>query len=341
MFTAAAALNGGVTRPGTIVLDQREMTFGSQTIHNSDYKSCAAFASGVQCSSARPTGRLQLRDAIAYSRNLATANVALHLDRTMGGSARKLYATWKTFGIGSPTGVDVAGEVGGIAPDPQTTAWQPIDLAERAFGQAVAVTQLQLANGYATMVNGGYRLQPHVLESIGATTAETPAPERAISAPVADELKGLLEHVTASVPWYAEGSLIRGFQIGGKTGTAQVWDATRHKYTFNRFNFSFVGFAGGDAPRVVVALRIADAVPHVKAQGQLELIVTHYQLFRRIASDALARLDIPKASDPNAGHTEPGSAAQRSLEPGAYAKWRQSQHPGRGQHHQNHPNGGG
>ncbi len=284
MFTAAAAMAGGTVRPGTIVHDRRQMTFGPQTIHNSDWKSM---------------GAMTLRDAVAYSRNLAMANVALHLDRTQAGSARKLYSMWKTFGIGAPTGVDVSGEVAGIAQDPQTTPWQPIDIADRAFGQSVAVTQLQLANGYATMVNGGYRVQPHLLVSIGSgPPAQTPEPQRAISPGLADELKGVLEHVTASVPWYAQGSLIPGYQIGGKTGTAQIWDSTNNKYTKNRFNFSFVGFAGGDAPRVVVAVRIADAVPTVKGQGDLQVIISSYQLFHRIASDALARLDVPKSSDP-------------------------------------------
>ena len=184
MFTAAAAMAGGAVRPGTIVHDRRQMKFGPQTIHNSDHLSM---------------GAMTLRDAIAYSRNLATASVALHLDRTVAGSARKLYSTWKTFGIGSPTGVDVSGEVGGIAQDPATTPWQPIDLANRAFGQSVAVTQLQLANGYATMVNGGYRVQPHVLVSIGSgPPAPKPEPQRAIPASLADELKGVLEHVTSA-----------------------------------------------------------------------------------------------------------------------------------------------
>jgi cell division protein FtsI (penicillin-binding protein 3) len=316
-------------RPGSIVRDQAKMTFGPQTIHNGDHKSM---------------GRMSLRDAIAYSRNLATANVALDLGTTLASSARALYSTWKTFGIGSSTGVDVSGEVSGIAPDPATTPWQPIDLADRAFGQSVAVTPLQLANGYATMVNGGYHVQPHVVAAIDKVDTHPPAPQRAISASLADQLKGVLEHVTSSVPWYAEGSLIRGYQIGGKTGTAQVWDSAHGTYTRNLFNFSFVGFAGGDAPRAVVAVRIGPARPNAIAQGDLELIITSYQLFHRIATDALARLDVPKASDPNAGRPEPGSAAQESLEPGAYEKWLHSGASGNtssGQHRHHHRNAGG
>src|SRR5205807_2348226 len=118
-------------------------------------------------------------------------------------------------------------------PDPATTPWQPIDLADRAFGQSVAVTPLQLANGYATMVNGGYHVQPHVVAAVNNVDTHPAAPQRAISAPLADELKGVLEHVTSSVPWYAAGSLIPGYQIGGKTGTAQVYDPVKGKYSYN------------------------------------------------------------------------------------------------------------
>jgi cell division protein FtsI (penicillin-binding protein 3) len=326
MFTAAAAMVDGKMKPGTIVHDQTKMTFGTQTIHDSDHKSM---------------GNLPLRDAIAYSRNLATANVALHLAGSTAASAAKLYATWKTFGIGSRTGVDVADEVSGIAQDPSQVPWQPLDLANRAFGQSVAVTPLQLANGYATMVNGGYRVQPHVLAAIDTTASPDPAPKRVISETLAGELKGVLEHVTASVPFYAQGALIPHYEVGGKTGTAQVWDATRDKYTYNRFNFSFVGYAGGDVPKVIIAVRIADAVPNAPAQGQLELIITSFQLFHRIASDALARFDVPKASDPDAGLPEPGSAAQRDLDPGAYRVWLRQQHHGTSPPgHQQHDSGG-
>ena len=66
-----------------------------------------------------------------------------------------------------PTGIDLAGEVGGLVRDPGLKPWRQIDLANGAFGQGVAVTPIQLATAYAALVNGGTLVQPHVVKSIG------------------------------------------------------------------------------------------------------------------------------------------------------------------------------
>lgn len=306
MFTAAAALKGGAMTPATKVHDRQSLTFGSQTIHNSDRISM---------------GVMKFRDAIAYSRNLAMASVAAKLDRSVPKSAARLYDTWKTLGIGSPTGVDLSGEVAGIVPNPADQVWQPLDLANRAFGQSVAVTQIQLAVGYATMSNGGYKVQPHLLSAVGSEASAVVAAKRVISTSLARDLKGILRHVTGSVPWYAEGSLIQGYEVGGKTGTAQMWDPEKGSYTYNRFNFSFIGYVGGDEPAAVIAVRIAEAIPEVRRQGELVLGITSYELFRRIAIEAISRLDIPRASDRDAGYPERGSAAEQRLFPGRYEAW--------------------
>lgn len=312
MFTAAAALKQGVLTPMSKVTDLASMRFGTAVIRNSDHKSM---------------GNMRFRDVLAYSRNLAMAGIALNLDTTVSKSSAQLYGMWRALGIGQLTGVDLSGEAAGIAPDPATSTWQPLDLANRAFGQSVAVTQVQLAVGYAAMANGGYKVQPHLVRSIDAQAVSPIEPTRVLDPALAGQLKELMHHVTASVPWYAAGSLIRGYEVGGKTGTAQVWDAAKSSYTDNRFNFSFVGFAGGDEPAAVIAVRIAEAVPTVRGQGQLELGITSYQLFRRVAIDALARLDVPKSTHPDAGFPEAGSAAEKLLYPQRYAAWQQAQSP--------------
>ena len=112
-------------------------------------------------------GWMSFRDAIAYSRNVVAAEVARRLDTTVDKAGAKLYKTWGRFGIGSLTGVDVSGEVPGIASDPHVTKWQPVDLANRSFGQSVAVTPIQLGTGYTAMINGGFRVQPHVVAAVG------------------------------------------------------------------------------------------------------------------------------------------------------------------------------
>ena len=141
------------------------------------------------------------------------------------------------------------------------------------------------------------------------------SPPRVLDAKVARQTREILEYVTGGVPWYAEGSLIPHYQVGGKTGTAQIWDNEKGKYKARVFNFSFVGFVGTDEPELVIAVRLGETRPKIAGQGELELDVTSYQLFRRIAKMAVRELGIPPSEDPDVGYPIPLSPADRLLTP--------------------------
>ena len=101
------------------------------------------------------------------------------------------------------TGVDLASEESGIVPDPRQQPWAPVDLANRAFGQGVNVTLVQLARAFSALVNGGYLVTPHVsMES----DPELASPPRVLPPKVARQTREILEYVTGAVPWYAEGA---------------------------------------------------------------------------------------------------------------------------------------
>ena len=193
---------------------------------------------------------------------MGTAKIAAMLaPKDTQKAAHLLYDFWDKVGLVGRTGVDIASEEAGIWWDPDVYQWAPVDLANRAFGQSVGVTLLQLATGYSTFVNGGFRVQPHVV--VDGEAAAVPR-QRVLKADVAHQALDILTHVTGSVSYYARGSLIPGYMIGGKTGTAQIWDPSIGQsgaWKRNRFNHSFIGFVGGDRPEVVIAVRIEEAVP--------------------------------------------------------------------------------
>jgi len=243
-------------------------------------------------------GWMKFEDAIAYSRNVVAAKTALGLDRNLQTASGILHSTWSRFGFGKPTGIDLAGEVGGIVHDPAVRAWRQIDLANGAFGQGVAVTPLQLATAYSTMVNGGLSIQPHVVKAVGMTETTAVEGSRVIDANLSGTLIGMMRHVVTTVPFYKDRTLIPGYDVGGKTGTAQIWDPTADHghgaWKRNIFNYSFIGYIARDKghPDLVVGLRIEEGTPTIAKVGQLEMPVMSFELFRRIAFDAITTPDL-------------------------------------------------
>jgi cell division protein FtsI (penicillin-binding protein 3) len=235
-------------------------------------------------------GVLTFEDAIAWSRNVVAAKVALGLAPKLADASAILHEVWLRLGFGKATGIDVAGEVGGIVNDPATKAWREIDLANGAFGLGVAVTPLQLAVAYAAMVNGGTLVTPHVVSAIDGTPTEVAARGQVLDAKLSPALIDLMHHVVSSVPFYRDRTLIPSYFVGGKTGTAQIWDSKIGNWKTGVFNFSFIGYIGRQTgrPDLVVALRINEGTPNVRRVGQLEMPVMSFELFRRIATDAVS-----------------------------------------------------
>jgi membrane peptidoglycan carboxypeptidase len=256
-------------------------------------------------------GLAPVRDIIARSRNVGTSKIAFRMaPRDHQKAAHILFDMWDRVGMVGKTGVDMAGEEAGIWYDPDQYDWAEMDLANRSFGQGVGVTLMHLVTGYATLVNGGFRVQPHVVADGEMAAVRR---ERVLSAKVAGQARELLGYVTGSVPSYARGALIPGYMIGGKTGTAQIWDPSigqNGDWKRNRFNHSFVGFVGANRPEALIAIRIEEAVPKA-TKPYLDLNIESYELFQMIARAAIKNLDIKRSHDPYAGLPIPGTEAAR------------------------------
>ena len=148
------------------------------------------------------------------------------------------------------------------------------------------------------MVNGGKEIVPHVVKAVGMTERPIADGERVIDTDLSRTLVGMMRHVVTTVPFYRDRTIIPGYDVGGKTGTAQIWDTAmnggRGGWKHNIFNYSFIGYIGRDTgvPDLVVAIRIEEGKPTVAKPGQLEMPVMSFQLFRRIATDAIGTPDL-------------------------------------------------
>jgi cell division protein FtsI (penicillin-binding protein 3) len=241
--TVAAALEKGgqtpmsaYTIPDQIVIDHQF------TFHDAEY---------------HPTVRYTIAGIVAYSSNVGMVQVAQHI------TATQQYDYLRAFGLGSRSGLDLPGESAGLLPKPGSPGYWGDDPFEFSFGQGLDVTAIQMASIYATIANGGVRVQPSIVA--GTTTgagAFTPAPRapqrRIIQEKTASELMTILQQVPevdaqAGEPW----GLISGYTVAAKTGTAQVSDPSLRS-CLCQYGSSYIGIAPANDPQLVVAVNIQD-----------------------------------------------------------------------------------
>jgi stage V sporulation protein D (sporulation-specific penicillin-binding protein) len=296
MLTASAALETRTTALTTQINDTGTLSLpGGQEVADADRK---------------PKGWRSFAYMVAYSRNVGVSQAAFRLGKTTTTASQALFTTWQGYGIGQKTGVDLTGEVSGIARDPSKQGWAKMDLANASFGQGVAATPLQVMRAYTAMANGGMLLTPRATmpdTKIGEATASPDNGTRIISQGVSNSLTGLMEDVVTTVPSYAVRTYIPGYYVGGKTGTAQIWDPKLENgaggWMVNIYNYSFFGWVGHSKPDLMIGAVIFEGTPTVIKQGVLDMPVQSYELFRRIATDAVTTEQIPP--NPN-GPPPPG-----------------------------------
>jgi len=204
----------------------------------------------------RPHGLLSFHDVIALSSNIGTAKAAQRL------KPEELYRYLQAFGVGRKTGIDIPGEISGIASPP--SKWSKLSPFIIPIGQEVAVTPIQLAVITAVVANGGMRVRPYLVDRLQTPegrlirSANTPMPSRVISPETAQILHEILVDVVES----GTGQLakVQGLTVAGKTGTAQKIEPTG-RYSHSRFVASFVGFGPVPDSRFVIVVSVDEPRP--------------------------------------------------------------------------------
>ncbi|HEU5315182.1 MAG TPA: penicillin-binding transpeptidase domain-containing protein [Chloroflexota bacterium] len=241
VMTMAAALNEKVVTPETTYVDNGVLSIGGFTIRNWDGK-----ANGV-------TNMTQL---LEKSSNIGASWIALN---RLG--ADRFYRYVTAFGFGQPTGIDLQGEGRGIVKDPKSRDWAQVDLATNSFGQAISVTPLQIASAVSAIANGGIMMRPYVVRQIvdpntGKVVQDTQPHivRQVISREAASTLLTMLHN--AAENGETRGTLVPGFKVAGKTGTAQIPDLEKGGYDPNLTIASFVGAVPADDPQFVILVKI-------------------------------------------------------------------------------------
>lgn len=223
-------------------------------------------------------GKISMTRIIEKSSNVGMVYVGERL------GYKNIYSYLKKYGFGQATGIDLQGEAEGYLKE--EFAWYPIDFATVSFGQGIAVTPIQMVRAFASLVNGGKLLKPYVVKKISSDSEEKsiePKIERkTISVKTSGMIKKMLHSAVENgeVRWAKP----KGYQIAGKTGTAQI--PIEGHYDPTKTVASFIGFAPVSEPKFLALVILRE--PQTSPWGS----ETAAPLFFEIAKELLVHYNI-------------------------------------------------
>lgn len=271
-FLAAAALEEQVVRPSdSFFCENGSYTVYDRTIHDTSKH-----------------GWLTFQQIIKFSSNIGASKVGEKMGKD------RYYRYISAFGFGEKTRVGLPGEGKGIVRHPRY--WPPVALDTISFGQGVSVTGIQLVTALSAIANGGSLMKPYVVEKIineKGEVVQSFQPEvvrKVISEETAKKVTALLK-ATTEKGGTGEEAVPAGYEIAGKTGTAQKVDSLLGGYYEDRYLSGFMGFAPAEEPKLVLLVVIDEP------QGNNYGGVVAAPIFRAIIEKVLSYLHVvPKGT---------------------------------------------
>ncbi|MGH2718794.1 MAG: peptidoglycan D,D-transpeptidase FtsI family protein, partial [Actinomycetota bacterium] len=292
VITASAALESGTVSTQTVISVPDTLKVAGSTFHDAEYHSMLD---------------LTLPQILEQSSNIGTIKIALQV------GSQTLDKYLLKFGYGEPTGIGLPGESAGLLPTLKN--WSGTTLPTAAIGQGVAITVLQMASVYATIANGGVWEQPKIVAAQANAAGKMVAPpsdppHRVIQPQTAKAITQMLLQVIDGSTGTGGEAAIPGYQVAGKTGTAEKPVAGG----YSGYVASFMGYAPADNPQLVVGVVLDQPTPIWGAD-------TAAPTFKTVMQYALQRLGIgpgPASPAPSGSGGPPLPAPARSGDAPAY-----------------------
>lgn len=264
-ITMAMGLDLGKVTPDTTYVDPGVIEIAGRQIHNFD-----SLAHGTET----------MTQVLEKSLNTGAAFV----ENLVGQDNFLNYVI--NFGFGQKTGVDLPGEVSGDVAN--LYSGRQVNFVTASFGQGIAVTPLQLITAYSALANGGKLMKPYIVDRIvhEGGTEDATKPEVA-SIPISEKTSAKIRSMLVSVVDIGfDKARIKGYDVAGKTGTAQIADG-KGGYQDGVFIHDFLGFAPASNPKFVVLIKMD------KPQGITFAADSLSPTFRDVAAYLLNYYNIP------------------------------------------------
>ncbi len=255
VLTMSAGIDSGKITPDTTFYDSGSLVLNGKTIKNWDKKA---------------HGTVTMTEVIEQSINIGAA----FAEKKTGHDI--FYNYLLKFGLDKPTGIGMPGEIVGKLANLKA-AFREINFANASFGQGVSVTPIELIGAISAIANGGTLMKPYL------TSSTQPQSVRSVLSPnTAQKVAGMM----VSAVRKAGIAQIPGYEIAGKTGTAQVPDFKKGGYE-DEYIHSYAGFAPASAPKFTILMKID------KPKGAPLAGMTVVPAFRELAQFILNYYNIP------------------------------------------------
>lgn len=244
VITAAMGLDAGQAALGTTLNCSGAYTVAKQTYH---------------CAGRKSHGAQNMVQALRNSCNI----YFIQLGQRLGPQA--FYDYFDAFGFTERTGVDLPSETG-FMQYYTAKGLGEVQLASSSFGQAMAITPLQMCTALSAAVNGGYLVTPHVVDKItdqnGNVIQEIGANVRrqVISESASQAVRYIMEHEVGDGTLTGGGSnaYVAGYRIGGKSGTSEQLNMDRRADGDYKKVASFAAVLPAEDPEILVYVMLDD-----------------------------------------------------------------------------------